>query len=354
MALQKPVSIGDLADPVPTSPQAIAAGPAGAPVEAPTTDPQEIEVRKSGWARFLTELQSNTKLQQSLLSTGTNLLQPRRGGQTSAGAIGQGIAAGQKTFQDLTQQETAEGQATTALEIQQQNANAQSEIARAQGVQADANVGLTETRSSLIDAQIDQIEASLDPDLKRLQKEQISADILQAASQAEYYGALAASGGSSLPASTRAFNSYLAAIKTTQPELSNAEATIETHKFFNIAKTTKTPQELYSTVLGSLIRTIDPLAMTPESFQAEVARISGTAAEIATQFATSTGQPFQKPGQGQASPNGPGPGSLDPVYDTDPVINGFMSRMISRMASPPDPQTLEEIRSQARKMAAGQ
>lgn len=71
---------------------------AGIPGAVPTTDPQEIETRKSGWRQFVDRLRTDPALQQALLSFGAQALQPIPPGGTAAGQFGQAAAAGGQAY----------------------------------------------------------------------------------------------------------------------------------------------------------------------------------------------------------------------------------------------------------------
>lgn len=70
----------------------------GVPGAVPTTDPQEIETRKSGWRQFVDRLRTDPALQQALLQFGAQALQPIPPGGTAAGQFGKAAAAGGQAY----------------------------------------------------------------------------------------------------------------------------------------------------------------------------------------------------------------------------------------------------------------
>ena len=102
------MAFGNMLNPVSSIPN-VSSTPGGAvgdPLGVPAQDP--IARRKFGWQDFFTKLSSNPNLQQTLLTAGAQLLQPRKPGQSEAGAVGQALAGGAQMYRELGRQDTAD------------------------------------------------------------------------------------------------------------------------------------------------------------------------------------------------------------------------------------------------------
>jgi hypothetical protein len=94
-----PPGQSQIAAPQAPNPQQFAPGP--------PKDEAEMAERVSGWKTFLNALSNDSNLRNSIVTAGATMMQPRTGGQSHAGKIGEGLVAGIQSYesgQDRQQQ----------------------------------------------------------------------------------------------------------------------------------------------------------------------------------------------------------------------------------------------------------
>jgi len=62
---------------------------------------ENVQQNEGAWVNFLQKLGTDRNFQQAIIAGGAKLLQPRAPGQSTAGAIGEGIVTGQAAFRNL-------------------------------------------------------------------------------------------------------------------------------------------------------------------------------------------------------------------------------------------------------------
>lgn len=92
----------------------------------------EFEQKKSAWNQFLQRLAEDEALRTGLLQAGAQLLQPRTGGQSQAGAIGAAAVSGVEKMSEVRQRQRSEEQQERENALRERQVSAQEDLARAQ------------------------------------------------------------------------------------------------------------------------------------------------------------------------------------------------------------------------------
>lgn len=196
--------------------------------KAPPASPQEYEQRKAGWQTFLDRMQNDPQARMALMVGAARMMQGRKQGQSTGGAIADSIMMGMGADQmmdynkaqaaikerEMGMKEAESGarvesvKANTARTRQGTEFDAQEQPLKLEKLQRDAKVSALKLRAAELEAVVQEYEARNDPDgakrfkqaqdkvkaeLARIQAQtqQASSGAAENSAQARLYGAQA-------------------------------------------------------------------------------------------------------------------------------------------------------------------
>lgn len=216
------------------------------PPQAAPLDPAVLESRRSGWDKFFTRLASDKNLQQTLINSGAQLLQPRQRGQSQAGAIGGALAGGTNLYSQLNQQDANRAERTATrqqqLDLQGRGVAATEQNAATNASEATANAGYRQ--------QVLAADAAKAPTAQERQLE-----MNKTGAEIKKLNAEAASAGTnvSIGAEESLIRLNAAALMDKNPALKESDAILQSvREIKTMGKVNKTSAEFEASLMGKM------------------------------------------------------------------------------------------------------
>ena len=210
----------------------------------PPANEQELAQRTNAWQRFLGALTTDPNLRNSILTFGATAMQPRQGGQTQAGQIGQAIGAGLQTYDTGKRADRQESRADRQLKAYEQQVSQQGESLRGNQALRQVQIKQIEQAIAATDPSTPQGKAALD---------YMGAQTTALLAQAARDSALAKSGGRAPDSAQLMVDRYVAALLDKNKDLSLAEANLQAIQFLE-GSTSTDPRSLYTRAFSDFMR----------------------------------------------------------------------------------------------------
>jgi hypothetical protein len=140
------------------------------PQVAAPTSPEEFQTRKSGWTQIVDAMRSNPNIAQGLLFAGAKMLQAPRFGQSSGGAIAEGLFGGMQMYGALEQNRGDQQRADQEFALKTEESKALTENRRAstESTKVSTDKARQMMGSEIAKANLDAEVAALDAKLKKI------------------------------------------------------------------------------------------------------------------------------------------------------------------------------------------
>jgi hypothetical protein len=235
----------------------------------PPTTTEDLNQRINGWDRFLEKLAGDEAFRSGLMKFGTDLLQPRTGGQTSAGAIGQAIQAGTQETRGLRAQAREEQRLDDEQQRLRDQTDANIDTQRAQAASMRSSTQRAEQLQGLtierLQEELTSLQAQNDPEFRQMVQDEIQSRTALNTARARLADRGVGVGNTATPnRGIEEVEDMAADLISLNPNLSKPQAKVRARQFLELGSRMSTPEDyqnaLDEALASDLLSTEEELA----------------------------------------------------------------------------------------------